>query len=62
MMRRVIWLPTPTVFWLGGGTISSIYSMNVTQVNEVRQTELHTAELLVPQSSPFEVEMAIETL
>ena len=26
-MRRVIWLQTPTVFWLGGGTISLCCSM-----------------------------------
>ena len=26
-MRRVIWLQNPTVFWLGGGTISLSYGM-----------------------------------
>jgi hypothetical protein len=31
-------------------------------VNDVRQTEVHTAEPLVPEPSAFEVEMAIEKL
>jgi hypothetical protein len=31
-------------------------------VNEVRQTEIHTAEPLVPEPSAFEVEMACEKL
>jgi hypothetical protein len=31
-------------------------------VIEVRLTEIHTAEPLVPEPSPFEVEMAIEKL
>ena len=31
-------------------------------VNDVRQTELHTAEPLVAEPSAFEVEMAIEKL
>jgi len=35
---------------------------NVHGVNEVRQTEIHTAEPLVPDLSAFEVEMAIEKL
>jgi len=36
--------------------------LNVNGVNDVRQTEIHTAELLVPEPSAFEVEMAIEKL
>jgi Mor family transcriptional regulator len=36
--------------------------LNVHWVNDVRQTEIHTAELLVPQPSAFEVELAIENL
>jgi hypothetical protein len=36
--------------------------LNVYGVNNVRQTEVHTAEPLVPESSAFEVEMAIEKL
>jgi len=31
-------------------------------VNDVRQTKIHTAEPLVPESSASEVEMAIEKL
>ena len=31
-------------------------------VNDVRQTEIHTAEPLVPEPSAFEVEMAVEEL
>ena len=36
--------------------------LNVHRVNDVRQTEIHTAEPLVPEPSVFEVEMAIEKL
>jgi hypothetical protein len=40
----VIWLQIPKV-------------LNVNGVNDVTQTEIHTAEPLVPQPSDFEVEM-----
>jgi hypothetical protein len=56
-MRRVIWLHTPAVLWLREGTISPIY---VHGVNDVRQTEIHTAEPLVPETSSFETELAIK--
>jgi hypothetical protein len=36
--------------------------MNVHNVSDVRQIEVHTAELLVPGSSRFEVEFAIGKL
>jgi len=36
--------------------------MNVHGVSDVRQTEMHTAEPLVPEPSTFKFEMAIETL
>jgi hypothetical protein len=36
--------------------------MSVHRVNDVRQTEIHTAEPLVPEPSAFEIEMAIEKL
>ena len=36
--------------------------LNVHGVNDVRQTEIHTAEPLVPEPSAFEVEMAVEEL
>jgi hypothetical protein len=35
---------------------------NVHGVNGVRQTEIHTAETLVPEPSVFEFELAIEKL
>jgi len=34
--------------------------MNVHVVTDVRQTEIHTAGLLVPEPSAFEFEMVIE--
>ena len=36
--------------------------LNIHGVNDVRQMELHTAEPLVPKSSAFEVDLAIEKL
>jgi hypothetical protein len=36
--------------------------LNVRGISDVRQTEIHTAELLVPEPSAFEIEMAIEKL
>jgi hypothetical protein len=36
--------------------------LNIHGVNDVRQTEVHTAEPLVPEPTAFEVEMAIEKL
>jgi hypothetical protein len=36
--------------------------LNVHGINDVRQTEIHTAEPLVPELSVFEVEMGIENL
>jgi hypothetical protein len=36
--------------------------LNVHGVSDVRQTEVHTAEPLVPEASAFEVEMVIEKL
>jgi hypothetical protein len=60
-MRRVIWLQTVTVFWLVGGKIFS-QILNVRGVNDVRQTEIHTADPIVPEPSAFEGEMATEKL
>jgi hypothetical protein len=51
---------TPTVFWVGGLTISRL--LNIHEVNDVRQTEIYTAEPLVPEPSAFEFELAIEKL
>jgi hypothetical protein len=36
--------------------------LNIHGLNDVRQTEVHTAEPLVPEPSAFEVEMDIEKL
>jgi hypothetical protein len=36
--------------------------LNVHGVNDVRQTEIHTAQPVVPELSAFLVEMAIEKL
>ena len=36
--------------------------MNVHGAKDVRQTEIHTAEPLVPEPSAFEIELAIEKL
>ena len=36
--------------------------LNVHEVNDARQAEIHTAEPLVPELSAFEVELAIEKL
>jgi len=36
--------------------------LNVHGVNDIRHTEIHTAEPLVPEPSAFEVELAIEKL
>jgi hypothetical protein len=36
--------------------------LNVQEVNDVRQVEIHTAELLVPEANVSEIELAIEKL
>jgi hypothetical protein len=36
--------------------------LNIHGVNDVKQTEVHTAEPLVPEPNAFEFEMAIEKL
>jgi hypothetical protein len=36
--------------------------LNTNEVNDVRQTEIHTVKLLVPKPTAFEVEMATEEL
>jgi hypothetical protein len=36
--------------------------LNVHRVSDVRQIEIHTAEPLIPDPSPFEVEIAIAKL
>ena len=51
---------TITAFWLGGGTISPRFNLH--GVNDVRQTEIQTAEPLVPEPSASDVELAVEKL
>jgi hypothetical protein len=36
--------------------------LNVHRVNDVRQLEIHTAQPLVPEPGPFEVETAVAKL
>ena len=36
--------------------------LNVHGVNDIRQTEIHTAEPLVPEPSALDFEMAVENL
>ena len=52
----MIWLQTATILWLGRGIISLSYRVYM------EQTEIHTAQPLVPEPSAFVVEMAIEKL
>ena len=48
------------MFWLGGRIISLL--LNAHGVNYVRETEIRTAERVVPEPSAFELEMAVENL
>jgi len=59
-MRKVAWLQTPTVLWLGGGTISPSYSTCMGLRMLGRQK--YTAEPLVPEPSAAEFELAIDKL
>jgi hypothetical protein len=59
-MRMVICLQIPTIFSIGGRTTSLL--LKVHKVSDVRRTEIHTAELLVTDISPFEFETAIAKL
>jgi hypothetical protein len=38
------------------------FSQLLSTISDVRQIEIHTAELLVPEPSPFEVEITIAKL
>ena len=60
-MTSVIWSQCPTAFWIGRGIIS-VSSLNVHGDNDVRQTEIHTAEPRVPEPNVFEVKIATEKL
>jgi hypothetical protein len=60
-MRRVARLQTPTVP-LDRCRSHFTQLLNIHGVNDVKQTEVHTAEPLVPEPSAFEIEMVIEKL
>jgi hypothetical protein len=57
-MRRIICLNVPSVLWICGRNTCQF--LKVPGVNDVRRTEIHTTELLVPAHSAFEFEMATE--
>jgi hypothetical protein len=59
-MRRVIWLQTPTVFWLDEGTITPSHLIYLGLVMLGRQ--IQTTGPLVPELSAFDNEMAFEKL
>jgi hypothetical protein len=61
-MRNVIWLQTPTIFWIVGGTNPQLYNIRVHGVSDIRKREIHTTEPLVPELSAFEFDIAIEWL
>jgi hypothetical protein len=54
----LICLQIPTIFWVGGRI--SCQLLKVHRVNDVRQTEIHTAE--PRECSAFKAENAIKTL
>jgi hypothetical protein len=56
----VICLQIPTTFWIGGRTTSASYWTY--RVSDIKQIEIHTAEPLVPDPSPFEVEIVTARL
>jgi sorting nexin-29 len=60
-MRRDIWLQNPKGI-LARWRNHFFQQLNVHGVNDVRQTEIHTAEPLVPEPSDSDVEIAIEKL
>jgi hypothetical protein len=56
-MRMVICLQSPAYFeWVEELYFSQV--LHVHRVNDFRQREKHTTEPLVPDPSPFEVEIA----
>jgi hypothetical protein len=57
-MRSVVWLDSHSILVRWRNLFSQL--LTVHGVNDVRQTEIHTAEPLVPELSAFEFEMAIE--
>jgi hypothetical protein len=53
---------TPSILARWKNHFSQLLNTHVHAVSEVRQTELHPLELLVPEPSAFEVELAFEKL
>jgi hypothetical protein len=53
----MIFLPIPTIFWMGGGMTFQL--LNGHEVNYVRQTEIYAIESLVPEPSS---EIAVQIL
>ena len=58
----MIWLQTPPHSILARCRNHFSQLLNVHRVNDVKQTEIHTAEPLVLESSASEVELATEKL
>jgi hypothetical protein len=54
-------LQTTTEFWLGGGIVSLSF-LNIHGVNDVKQTEIQTAEPIGLESRAFEIEKVNEKL
>jgi hypothetical protein len=58
-MRMVVYLNILATFWLGE-RISFVGSVH--GVDDVRQTAIHTSELLIPVRSYFEIEITIQDI
>ena len=61
----MIWLQTPSVFWLSGRTISLSYSMYMGLVMLGRQIYIYIyiqQKQIMPEISAFHFEMAMEKL
>jgi len=54
----VIWLQITNIFSLWWSHFSQLFGVH--GFSDLRQTEIHTAQPIVPELSAFEVEMAIE--
>ena len=61
-MSKVIWMTTDSHSIFASWRNHSSQLLNVHGVKDVKHTEIHTAEPLVPEPSAFQVEMAIEKL
>jgi hypothetical protein len=59
MIRRMVSLHTPTVFWLNEGTISPSYIMHIILVLLSRQ--IHTVEPLVPEPMTLRLSLLLKS-